>query len=113
MIRELKVKPPRVINDFSPTQQTDVYMYGSLLYELFTETPSFRGYNSHTIIYQIGKGILPEVQNVQCAQAIKVRLLSNLFCSPLFISQKILECHGRDPLLIITKRVTSGWCINC
>ena len=74
MNKPLVVKPPVVLNEFSATQQTDVYMYGTLLYEIFTETPPFQCQEAHAVIYQIGKGVLPNVQKIQCAQAFKVNV---------------------------------------
>lgn len=72
MIRSLRVEPPLVTVDASPTQQSDVYMYGTLLYELFAEKPPFAKQHPHAVILQVGLRRQPPTDGLQCTQNLKV-----------------------------------------
>ena len=71
-MRVIEIEPPRIKLPLPYTQQTDLYMYGTLLYELFTETSPFSGQLPHAIIYQVGRGIQPSTSHIQCTNTIKV-----------------------------------------
>lgn len=72
MMRTLQVVPPHVTVAASPTQQSDVYMYGTLLYELFAEAPPFATQHPHAVILQVGRRKQPSTEDLQCTQNLKV-----------------------------------------
>ncbi|XP_069946514.1 kinase suppressor of Ras 1-like [Cherax quadricarinatus] len=71
MMRTLEVVPPHVTVKASPTQQSDVYMYGTLLYELFAEAPPFTMQHPHAVILQVGRRRQPPTGDLQCTQNLK------------------------------------------
>ncbi|XP_045128726.1 kinase suppressor of Ras 2-like [Portunus trituberculatus] len=71
MMRTLQVVPPHVTVAASPTQQSDVYMYGTLLYELFAEAPPFATQHPHAVILQVGRRRQPSTEDLQCTQNLK------------------------------------------
>lgn len=72
MMRTVVVAPPQVTVSAPPTQQSDVYMYGTLLYELFAEATPFASQHPHAVILQVGKGRQPPTGELQCTQNLKV-----------------------------------------
>ncbi|XP_069980907.1 uncharacterized protein [Penaeus vannamei] len=71
MMRTVVVAPPQVTVSAPPTQQSDVYMYGTLLYELFAEATPFASQHPHAVILQVGKGRQPPTGELQCTQNLK------------------------------------------
>ncbi|XP_071537486.1 uncharacterized protein [Panulirus ornatus] len=71
MMRTIQIVPPHVTVTASPTQQSDVYMYGTLLYELFAEAPPFAMQHPHAVILQVGRRIQPATGDLQCTQNLK------------------------------------------
>ena len=67
-------------------------MFGTLLYELFADSPPFSGQPPHAIIYQIGRGHQPPTIHLQCTNIIKVnQAMFILFTLLILISCKISE----------------------
>ncbi|XP_068207353.1 kinase suppressor of Ras 2-like [Palaemon carinicauda] len=71
MMRTVQVSPPQVTVVAPPTQQSDVYMYGTLLYELFAEASPFASQHPHAVIFQVGTGRRPSTADLQCTQNLK------------------------------------------
>lgn len=99
MMRTLQVVPPHVTVSASPTQQSDVYMYGTLLYELFAEAPPFATQHPHAVILQVGRRRQPSTEDLQCTQNLKVgRRMRFIFIS--WIGQ---DKKGKNVVAIFTE----------
>ncbi|KAK7081011.1 hypothetical protein SK128_003782, partial [Halocaridina rubra] len=77
MMRTVEISPPQVTVVAPATQQSDVYMYGTLLYELFAEASPFATQNPHAVIYQVGTGRRPSTGDLQCTQNLKLNMRSS------------------------------------
>ncbi|CAL4117386.1 unnamed protein product, partial [Meganyctiphanes norvegica] len=71
MLRSLEIYPPGINVKAEPTQETDVYMYGTLLFEIFAETVPFSKQHPQIVIYQGGRGKQATTSHLQCTQNLK------------------------------------------
>ncbi|UYV64396.1 hypothetical protein LAZ67_3000523 [Cordylochernes scorpioides] len=63
ILRSLRVTAPGLLRfDEQPSFSSDVYAYGSVLYELLTEKFAYSGQPSHAVIWQAGSGHIPPLQ---------------------------------------------------
>lgn len=72
MLSTLVVMHSRLHCTFSSTQETDVFAFGTLLYELFTEQFPFSGSSVETLIWRVCKGRPPKLAHLNCNSALKV-----------------------------------------
>ncbi|GAB6022451.1 hypothetical protein CHUAL_006563 [Chamberlinius hualienensis] len=80
MMRSLTVLPPRTMQTIPSTKSSDVFAFGTVLYELFAEQWPFQGQVSHCIMWQVGNGHIQSLKNIKCSHGIK-NLLSQCWSS--------------------------------
>lgn len=71
IIKSIVVQPPRLVSSQPYTKASDIYAFGTVLFELFGERWPFEGQMNESIIWQIGSGHKPSLQHIQCSNGIK------------------------------------------
>lgn len=71
IIKSMVVQPPKLVSNQPYTKSSDVYAFGTVLFELFGERWPFEGQMNESIIWQIGSGRKPSLNHVQCSNGIK------------------------------------------
>ncbi|CAG0881532.1 unnamed protein product [Darwinula stevensoni] len=71
MMRSLLVEPPfiRIASPFST--HSDVFAFGTVLYELLSERSPWECVDTHSVIFRVGKGIYHPVDHLSSPQRIK------------------------------------------
>lgn len=75
LMQSVRVEPPRLLCVATCTRESDVYSFGTLLYEILTESYPFTCLPTHSIIWQIGVGKHATVNEVKCTSSIRTLLL--------------------------------------
>ncbi|GAB6026977.1 hypothetical protein CHUAL_013646 [Chamberlinius hualienensis] len=88
IIRSIVVQPPKLINNKPYTKESDVYAFGTVLFELFGERWPFEGQISESIIWQVGNGHKPSLHHLRCPNGLKNLIngswSSDVDCRPTF-----------------------------
>uniref|UniRef100_A0A914VPY8 Uncharacterized protein n=1 Tax=Plectus sambesii TaxID=2011161 RepID=A0A914VPY8_9BILA len=71
LMTALRVEPPCLAIDGTHTKQSDVYAYGSVLYEMLAGEPPFTGQPAESVIWRIGNGQRQNVDSIGCHVAMK------------------------------------------
>ena len=72
MVRSLDVTSPLVEAKFPANMSCDVYMFGCLLFELFSDAPPFVELTPHQLIFAVGQGKTQSASQLHCTPDIKV-----------------------------------------
>ncbi|KAG1658739.1 Kinase suppressor of Ras 2 [Nymphon striatum] len=70
-MRSFTVNPPFINLDVQHNNATDIFAFGTVLYELMAESWPFSGQDSHSIIWQVGSGRMQNVSTICCDKQIK------------------------------------------
>ncbi|CAN7941140.1 unnamed protein product [Ixodes hexagonus] len=82
LMRCLTVEPPCVYPASEPSQEADVYAFGTVLYELIGERFPFRCQHPHCIIWQIASGQQQSLNDLQCTSSFKTLIHECWFKAP-------------------------------
>lgn len=80
LMRTLRVDPPHVYPEASFTRESDIYAFGSVLYELLSEKFAFSSFPSHTVIWLIANGRTQMVDDLKCTNVLR-GLLIDCWCA--------------------------------
>lgn len=78
----LRVEPPCVFSTRAPSQESDVYAFGTVLYELVAERFPFHGQHPHCIIWQVASGQQQSLNDLQCSGSLKTLVHECWFKAP-------------------------------
>ncbi|XP_064474500.1 kinase suppressor of Ras 2-like isoform X2 [Ornithodoros turicata] len=79
---QLRIEPPCVFSAQGPSQESDVYAFGTVLYELIAEKFPFRGQHPHCVIWQIASGQQQSLNDLQCSSSLKTLVHECWFKAP-------------------------------
>lgn len=71
LISSLQIEPPKIFPTHPYTQQSDIYAFGSLLYELLAEKFPFHDQHPHAIIWQVASGKRCSLHNFRFINGLK------------------------------------------
>lgn len=72
MMRSLRVIPPRLVPKVPYTAATDIYAFGTLLFELISGSYPFRGISPEAVIWQVSQGKRQSLSKFNDIKGIKV-----------------------------------------
>uniref|UniRef100_T1IZJ7 Protein kinase domain-containing protein n=1 Tax=Strigamia maritima TaxID=126957 RepID=T1IZJ7_STRMM len=67
----LQLLPPHLVIQTAPSQQSDVYAFGTLLYELVTKQWPMQGEHAHSIIWRVSSGKGQSLDHMKAPSTIK------------------------------------------
>ncbi|XP_077516180.1 uncharacterized protein LOC144126111 isoform X3 [Amblyomma americanum] len=82
LMRQLRVEPPNVFSDCEPSQESDLYAFGTILYELIAEAFPFGFQHPHAVIWQIASGQQQPLNHLQCTGSFKTLIHECWFKAP-------------------------------
>ncbi|XP_075749410.1 uncharacterized protein LOC119186509 isoform X3 [Rhipicephalus microplus] len=82
LMRQLRVEPPNVFSDCEPSQESDLYAFGTILYELIAEAFPFGFQHPHSVIWQIASGQQQPLNHLQCTGSFKTLIHECWFKAP-------------------------------
>ncbi|KAM7285367.1 hypothetical protein ISCGN_032310 [Ixodes scapularis] len=82
LMRRLRIEPPCVYPAGEPSQETDVYAFGTVLYELIAERFPFRCQHPHCVIWQIASGQQQSLDDLRCPSSFKTLIHECWFKAP-------------------------------
>lgn len=82
LMRQLQVEPPSVFSRCQPSQESDIYAFGTILYELIAESFPFGSQHPHSIIWQIASGQQQPLNHLQCTGSFKTLIHECWFKAP-------------------------------
>nr|XP_042898609.1 kinase suppressor of Ras 1 isoform X2 [Parasteatoda tepidariorum] len=71
LMSSLQIEPPRIYTTKPYTQESDIFAFGSLLYELLAERFAFQEQPPHAVIYQISIGRIAPLHNFRFINGLK------------------------------------------
>ncbi|KAL3215227.1 hypothetical protein MRX96_006507 [Rhipicephalus microplus] len=77
-----RVEPPNVFSDCEPSQESDLYAFGTILYELIAEAFPFGFQHPHSVIWQIASGQQQPLNHLQCTGSFKTLIHECWFKAP-------------------------------
>nr|XP_006826018.1 PREDICTED: kinase suppressor of Ras 2-like [Saccoglossus kowalevskii] len=83
LLRTVRVESSELVTDMQYNTTTDIFAFGTILYELFSGSWPFDGENSYALIWSLCNGDMPSLSNVD---------------SPGQIKNIINECWSEHPL---------------
>jgi len=93
MMATLSVQNPRLVSAAPYSNQTDIYAFGTVLYELMRGQYPFHGVHPEVIIYQVASGHHQQLTGLRCSSTLK-NLIERCWAR---------EPHDRPEFIHITK----------
>ncbi|CAM1293701.1 Uncharacterised protein g815 [Pycnogonum litorale] len=75
MMRTLTINTPNITPNIDYTKESDIFAFGTVLYELVAECWPFRGQHVHSIIWQVSSGHTQDVSHLKCPMGLKSLIL--------------------------------------
>ncbi|XP_064608724.1 uncharacterized protein LOC135472922 [Liolophura sinensis] len=71
LLRTVRVEPPRLRTDETFTRETDVFAFGTVMYEVFAGHFPYSDLPPDVVIYQVGKGYRQPLSDLNCLSFVK------------------------------------------
>ncbi|RWS07978.1 kinase suppressor of Ras (KSR)-like protein [Dinothrombium tinctorium] len=71
LMRCLQVEPPLVYSNSGFTPESDIYAFGTILYELLLLKYPYNRQSPHTVIWLIGNGVHDSIDHIKCSNILK------------------------------------------
>ncbi|XP_013784198.2 kinase suppressor of Ras B-like [Limulus polyphemus] len=75
LMRNLQIEPPKIYSTVSNTKETDIFAFGSIVYELLAEYFPFSEIPPHSVVWLIATGRRQCLSNLKCTNGLKSLIL--------------------------------------
>ncbi|XP_070173695.1 uncharacterized protein [Littorina saxatilis] len=100
LLSSLRVMPPRLVPTAAPSPETDVYAFGTIMYEVLGGSYPFPGFPPESVIWSVCSGHRQNLANINCTIPLKTLIEDCWSHEPLYrpdFAELSKELHKNSP----------------